>query len=202
MPLPGTGGQLFPLGSPDAVTGPTASATRASRGLQAALVPVESLQERWNTSSIGHTRSDLRLCVNYNGGKPMNFKSVRLGGLPLWLALGALSLIAVIVAPSVTQAADGPVRGLNKIGIVGAGRMGGTLAGLWSKAGYHVMLSSRHPEQLDSLAKSIGPNVSVGTPEQAASYGNVVVIRVPYGAEPQLGKQLASQLDHKVVVDV
>jgi len=132
----------------------------------------------------------------------MDFKSVRLGSLPLWLALGALSLIAVIVAPSVTQAADGPMRGLNKIGIVGAGKMGGTLAGLWSKAGYHVMLSSRHPEQLDSLVKSIGPNVSVGTPEQAASYGNVVVISVPYGAEPQLGQELASQLDHKVVIDV
>jgi hypothetical protein len=91
---------------------------------------------------------------------------------------------------------------VHDIGIVGAGKMGGTLAELWSRAGYHVMISSRHPEQLQSLAKSIGPNVSVGTPEQAADFGQVVVISVPYGAEPAVGRQLAHQLRHKVVIDL
>ena len=35
-----------------------------------------------------------------------------------------------------------------KIGIIGAGRIGGTLATLWAKAGHEVFVSSRHPEQL------------------------------------------------------
>ena len=114
----------------------------------------------------------------------------------------ALALIAVMVVPALARAADGPTRAVSRIGIVGAGKMGGTLAKLWSQAGYHVMISSRHPDELRSLANSLGPNVSVGTPEQAASYGNVVVISVPYGAEPQVGQELASQLDHKVVIDL
>lgn len=37
---------------------------------------------------------------------------------------------------------------LPSIGIIGAGQMGGTLASLWSKSGYPVILSSRHPEAL------------------------------------------------------
>ena len=118
------------------------------------------------------------------------------------LALGALALLAAFAMPALTRAADGPTQGVSKIGIVGAGKMGGTLAQLWSAAGYHVMISSRHPEQLQSLAKSIGPNVSVGTPQQAATYGDVIVISVPYGAEPQVGRELAGELDHKVVIDL
>lgn len=118
------------------------------------------------------------------------------------LALGALALLASLAMPGLSRAADGPTQNLSKIGIVGAGKMGGTLAQLWSAAGYHVMISSRHPEQLQSQAKSIGPNVSVGTPQQAATYGDVVVISVPYGAEPKLGQELAGELDHKVVIDL
>ncbi len=118
-------------------------------------------------------------------------------------ALAALSLLVSLGAPALSQAADGPTHGLtSKIGIVGAGRMGGTLAELWSKAGYHVMISSRHPEELQSVAKSLGPNVTVGTPKDAAGYGDVVVFSVPYSAEPQLGQELAPQLEHKVVIDL
>ena len=35
-----------------------------------------------------------------------------------------------------------------KIGIIGAGHIGGTLAKLWVAAGHEVMLSSRHPDEL------------------------------------------------------
>lgn len=110
--------------------------------------------------------------------------------------------VALVVALVAAAALAAPARGVDKIGIVGAGKMGGTLAELWSKAGYHVMISSRHPDELRSTAQSIGPNVSVGTPEQAASYGDVVVISVPYAAEPKLGQDLATQLDHKIVIDL
>lgn len=115
---------------------------------------------------------------------------------------GALALLAVLTLPALSRAADGPTHAVSRIGIVGAGKMGGTLAELWAKAGYRVMISSRHPEELQSLARSIGPNVSVGTPEQAASFGDVVVISVPYGAEPKVGQELDHQLDHKVVIDL
>lgn len=115
----------------------------------------------------------------------------------------ALAVTAVLALPAAALAAAyGPEQGLMKIGIVGAGNMGGALAGLWSKAGYRVMISSRHPDELRSLAHELGSNVSVGTPEQAARFGDVVLISVPYGAEPQVGRQLSSELRNKVVIDL
>jgi 8-hydroxy-5-deazaflavin:NADPH oxidoreductase len=123
----------------------------------------------------------------------------------LWLGAALVLLgTAVLVLPATSLAAadNGPEQGLTKIGIVGAGKMGGTLAGLWSKAGYRVMISSRHPEELRSLAQSLGANVSVGTPEQAARFGDVTVISVPYGAEPAVGKELSPELKNRVVIDL
>ena len=56
-----------------------------------------------------------------------------------------------------------------KIGVIGAGNIGGTLAELWVKAGHRVMLSSRHPERLEGLASRLGPLASVSTPAEAAA---------------------------------
>ncbi len=88
------------------------------------------------------------------------------------------------------------------IGIIGAGKMGATLASLWASAGYPVMISSRNPDALQSLAQSIGHGVKAGTPESAAKFGKVIVIAVPYGVEPQLGQELATQLAGKIVIDL
>jgi predicted dinucleotide-binding enzyme len=63
------------------------------------------------------------------------------------------------------------------------------------------MISSRHPEELQSLAKEIGPNVKVGTPREAATFGDVIMLAIPYGATPQLGRDLAAELKGKIVMD-
>ena len=88
-----------------------------------------------------------------------------------------------------------------KIGIIGAGHIGGTLARLWVKAGHEVLISSRHPEQLTALAQSLGPKAHVGTPREAALFSEVVLISVPYKALPQLGQDLRSELAGKIVLD-
>ena len=88
-----------------------------------------------------------------------------------------------------------------KIGIIGAGKIGGTLGELWAKAGHEVFLSSRHPAELAPLAKSIGAKARVGTPKEAAAFGEVILISVPYGALPQVGRDLASELKGKVVLE-
>jgi hypothetical protein len=88
-----------------------------------------------------------------------------------------------------------------KIGIIGAGRIGGTLAKLWSQAGHEVLISSRHPQQLQELARSLGPTAHVGTPREAALFGEVVLVSVPYAALPQLGQDLKSELAGKIVLD-
>ncbi|MFJ7281155.1 NADPH-dependent F420 reductase [Pseudomonas sp. NPDC099000] len=86
-----------------------------------------------------------------------------------------------------------------KIGVIGAGKVGGTLGTLWVKAGHSVMFSSRHPEELADLVKTAGPNARAGTVGDAATWGDVIVLSVPYGAMPVLSEQLKGKLDGKVL---
>ncbi|HEY3517755.1 MAG TPA: NAD(P)-binding domain-containing protein [Gammaproteobacteria bacterium] len=88
-----------------------------------------------------------------------------------------------------------------KIGIIGTGRIGGALARHWVNAGHEVLVSSRHPEELAPLAKELGPRARVGTPREAAAFGSVVLVSVPYGAMPQIGTDFASELAGKVIID-
>lgn len=127
---------------------------------------------------------------------------------PTALRAAALRSVAIVFAVFVAAAA-GPVARASaghsptlKIGIIGTGHMGGTLAKLWAKAGYELMISSRHPSQLEGLAHSLGPKVHVGTPRQAAAFGKVALIAVPYGALPAVGRELAPELRGKVVIDL
>lgn len=88
-----------------------------------------------------------------------------------------------------------------KIGVVGSGRVGKALGGLWIKAGHRVMFSSRNPEQLKEMAAEFGPNASTGTPAEAAAFGDAVLLAVPYGATGQVGRDLADVWRGKVVLD-
>ncbi len=88
-----------------------------------------------------------------------------------------------------------------KIGIVGSGRVGSAIGSVWVSAGHQVMFSSRHIEHDIALAAELGPNAFAGTPEQAAAFGEVVMISVPYGALPEVGKQLAALIGGEVVID-
>lgn len=87
-----------------------------------------------------------------------------------------------------------------KISVIGAGNVGGTLGTLWVKAGHSVMFSSRHPEELADLVKSAGANARAGSVDDAAAWGDVVVLSVPYGAMPVLSEQLKGKLGGKVVL--
>jgi predicted dinucleotide-binding enzyme len=88
-----------------------------------------------------------------------------------------------------------------RIGIVGAGKIGSTVGKLWVEAGHEVKLSSRHPNELQSLVESLGTRASAGTPVEAAQYGEVVMITVPLKAIPELAQEIGSALDGKVVLD-
>jgi predicted dinucleotide-binding enzyme len=87
-----------------------------------------------------------------------------------------------------------------RIGIIGAGRIGGNCAVQFARGGHEVKLSSRNPEKLEPLAIEIGDAASVGTPAEAADFGEVVVIAVPWDG---FGEAVASavSLDGKIVID-
>jgi predicted dinucleotide-binding enzyme len=79
--------------------------------------------------------------------------------------------------------------------------IGSTLAKLWVDAGHEVRLSSRHPESLKALVGGLGPRASAGTPIEAATFGEVVMLTVPLKAVPDLARDLAAALAGKIVLD-
>ena len=90
-----------------------------------------------------------------------------------------------------------------KIGIIGSGRVGGTVGELWVKAGHEVVFSARTLDEVNALlAKlSLGPRARAGTPKEAAAFGDAVLVSVPYAALPQVGRDNAAELKGKVVLD-
>jgi predicted dinucleotide-binding enzyme len=116
--------------------------------------------------------------------------------------LAAAAAVALALAAHAGMVTAAPTDGVPlKIGIIGAGHIGGTLARLWVAAGHEVLISSRHPEELRPLAQSLGSKARVGTPREAALFGDVVLVSVPYGALPQIGRDLEAELAGKIVLD-
>ncbi|MGH8219115.1 MAG: NADPH-dependent F420 reductase [Steroidobacteraceae bacterium] len=117
------------------------------------------------------------------------------------LALASL-LCSLLCATSVFPLAHAqPGSQPLKIGIIGTGRIGGALARDWVKAGHEVMISSDHPENLRALAAQLGPRAHVGTPREAAAFGTVILVSVPYKAMAELGATVSKQLAGKVILD-
>jgi predicted dinucleotide-binding enzyme len=110
-----------------------------------------------------------------------------------------LALGLAVVGSGLARAADAPAP--EKIGIIGTGRIGSALARAWVKAGHEVFVSTRHPEELQGLVAELGPHAHAGTPRQAAAFGSVVLVSIPYGAMPQIGMDLRAELAGKVILD-
>jgi 8-hydroxy-5-deazaflavin:NADPH oxidoreductase len=117
-----------------------------------------------------------------------------------FLKVAATAALAVSSLPFASRA-FGAASDKLKIGVVGSGRIGGTLGGVWAKAGHEVMFSSRNIEHDRKLAASLGPNARAGTPREAAAFGDVVLIAVPYRALPEVGKDIGDLIKGKVVID-
>lgn len=88
-----------------------------------------------------------------------------------------------------------------RIGIIGTGNIGSSLARHWAAAGHEILISSRHPEELAELARELGPRVRAGLPGDAAEFGDVVVVSVPYAALPQIGTDFGADLAGKIIID-
>jgi len=88
-----------------------------------------------------------------------------------------------------------------RIGIIGSGSMGGAVGIQWARAGHEILFSSRNPTDLVELVGAAGPRTRAGYPEEAAQFGEVVFIAVPYGALPQIGRDYAAMMQGKVVID-
>ena len=88
-----------------------------------------------------------------------------------------------------------------RIGMIGSGRLGGTVGALWVKAGHPVLFSSRDPEQTAALAAKLGPLARAGSVAEAIDFGDVVFLAIPYAAMPEIGRDYGARLAGKIVLD-
>jgi hypothetical protein len=86
------------------------------------------------------------------------------------------------------------------IGIIGAGNIGATAARLFTRAGHQVALSnSRGPDSLAALVQELGPGARALPVEDAARFGEVVLLAVPWHRPEALPS--AESVRGKIVID-
>lgn len=88
-----------------------------------------------------------------------------------------------------------------RIGILGAGMIGGTLGRLWHAAGHETYFATRHPDLVGPLVRELGEGAFAGTPREAARWGEVILLAVPLAAIPEVAHAIAPLVDGKVVLD-
>lgn len=116
----------------------------------------------------------------------------------LLIAGGALGLVATMQSRLASaQSTAGKLR----IGTIGAGRIGGTVAGLWIKAGHPVMFSAKSADEAREVAAKLGPLASAGTVAEAIAFGDVIFLAVPYGAMAEIGRDFGPALKGRIVLD-
>ncbi|MBC7807010.1 MAG: NAD(P)-binding domain-containing protein [Akkermansiaceae bacterium] len=87
-----------------------------------------------------------------------------------------------------------------KIGIIGAGNVGSGLGKRLATSGHELCFSySRDPAKLDALVASIGTSARSGTPEEAARFGEVVLLAMTWTQVPDAIAQIGDAADGKIV---
>ena len=83
----------------------------------------------------------------------------------------------------------------------GTGEQGRGLAQRLARAGQSVMIGSRSADRAQSIAAEIGSGVAGGSNEDAARFGDIVIVAVPWDGHRELLESLAGDLAGKIVVD-
>jgi predicted dinucleotide-binding enzyme len=89
-----------------------------------------------------------------------------------------------------------------RIGIIGAGNVGGTLGRAWVKNGHDVVFGVPNPAapRVRELLQSTGGKARAGSVAEAAAHGAVVVLATPWPATEGAVRQ-AGDLGGKVILD-
>jgi predicted dinucleotide-binding enzyme len=88
-----------------------------------------------------------------------------------------------------------------KIGVLGSGVVGQTLADGFLKHGHEVMRGSREPAKLAGWKAGAGPKASAGTMPEAARFGELVVLAVKGTGAVATVEACAAGLAGKTVID-
>ena len=88
-----------------------------------------------------------------------------------------------------------------RIAVLGSGRMGGALGGLWADAGHAVTFSfSRDQAKLERLASTHGPRARAASPADAVRHADVALLAVLWQQVPRVLRAVGS-LRGKVLID-
>ncbi len=91
---------------------------------------------------------------------------------------------------------------MNRIAVLGTGKVGDALSTGFLKHGYEVMRGSRDPDKLAAWKRGAGPRAATGTLAEASRWGELVVLAVKgTAAESALDLAGAESLAGKVVID-
>ena len=93
------------------------------------------------------------------------------------------------------------IEAMNVSVLGGTGEQGRGLAQRLARAGQSVMIGSRSADRAQSIAAEIGSGVAGGSNEDAARFGDIVIVAVPWDGHRELLESLASDLAGKIVVD-
>jgi len=89
-----------------------------------------------------------------------------------------------------------------RIGMIGAGAMGGPIGLGLAAAGHQVVFSSRSPAELMELVQRAAPRASAAYSDAAAYLADVVVLATPPVAFEQLGRDYGALMRGKIVIDI
>jgi predicted dinucleotide-binding enzyme len=88
-----------------------------------------------------------------------------------------------------------------RVGVLGSGIVGQTLADGFLKHGYEAMRGSREPAKLSDWKRKAGAGASTGSFAEAAAFGDVVVLAVKGVAAESAVRLCGDELAGKVVID-
>lgn len=89
-----------------------------------------------------------------------------------------------------------------KIGVIGAGNIGGTLGTLWANKGHQVLFGVRDPQspKVKALLDASGSSAQAGSVAEAAAFGEVILLAVHSPAVTEVLEQ-AGDLSGKILID-
>jgi predicted dinucleotide-binding enzyme len=130
----------------------------------------------------------------------LSASAAALAAMPAWAQTTAPIPARPYVPPKVSHPIPKTAKPL-KLGVIGAGNVGGALGAVWAKAGHHIMFSDRDPATAKARAGE-NPGATSGTNAEAIAFADVVVATIPFGAWPDFAKEFGPALKNKIVFEM
>jgi predicted dinucleotide-binding enzyme len=90
-----------------------------------------------------------------------------------------------------------------RIAVLGTGPIGKVLGQKWAQAGHDIAFGVKHPsaERAQSLREELGVQISLGSPTEALTESDIVLLAVPGDTSDEIIAAHAQLLDHKIIID-